>query len=59
MKSDKLKHKEQESKNLELSEPARSGKKNITTGSGRMHKQYPKKVGYHGTDAEKGLNPEE
>lgn len=34
-------------------------KKIIKQDSQEVHIQYPAKVGYHGTDAEKELNPEE
>ena len=27
--------------------------------SSKQHKQYPSRVGYHGTDKEENLNPEE
>ena len=33
--------------------------KTIVKESGEIQSQYPAKVGYHGTDNEKDLNPEE
>lgn len=33
--------------------------KTVRSASGKLVKQYPSKLGYHGTDAEKELNPEE
>lgn len=33
--------------------------KTIDKGAGKVLKQYPARVGYHGTDDEKDLNPEE
>jgi hypothetical protein len=38
---------------------AKQSKKILKRDSEKMHIQYPPKVGYHGTDEEKELSPEE
>ena len=46
-------------KEADIREELKPAKKVINSGTGRMHIQYPAKVGYHGTDEERDLNPEE
>lgn len=40
-------------------EPAIPKAKTVTDSEGKVLRQYPPEVGFHGSDREKGLNPEE
>lgn len=51
--------KEEKKKNLRAASAELMPGKTIRTTSGNMVKQYPPKVGYHGTQKEENLNPEE
>lgn len=54
----KEKTKEKEKKNADEVSGLMPGR-TVRTHSGKLVKQYPPKVGYHGTQEENRLNPEE
>lgn len=51
--------KRKEDKEVRAEGQPKLSKKVLKNDSEKMHVQYPAQVGYHGTDEEKELNPEE